>query len=130
MTSMTSSSAITVVVIAVIAALAFSGGFALSDWRMALQMQRLSSNNAVLSAANDKCATDTQSVRTAVETLTATTAAREKNAASAMRSAAMEAAKHSSNVKKIRALPPVAPEKQCEVIGKEQIKYVQNRRGN
>lgn len=127
---MISTSAITAVVIAVIAALAFSGGFALSDWRMALQIQRLNSNNAVLSAANDKCATDTQSVRRAMETLTAATAAREKNAASAMRSAAMAAAKHTNNVKKIRALPPVAPEKQCEVIGTEQIKYVQSRRSN
>ncbi|MDQ3186890.1 MAG: hypothetical protein M3Q16_10650 [Pseudomonadota bacterium] len=122
--------AITAIVIAVLAALAFSGGFALSDWRMASQIQRLNSNNAVLSAANDKCATDIQSVRMAMETLTATTATREKNAAMAMRSAATAAAKHTNNANKIRSLPPVAPAKQCEVISTEQIKYVQSRHQN
>lgn len=122
--------AITAIVIAVLAALAFSGGFALGDWRMASQVQRLNSNNAVLSAANDKCATDIQSVRMAMETLTAATASREKNAAMAMRSAASAAAKHTENAKKIRALPPVAPVKQCEVINTEQIKYVQSRHQN
>lgn len=120
-------STITAIVIAVLVALAFGGGFVLGDWRMASRMQRLNSDNAVLSAANDRCATDIQSVRMAMESLTATTAAREKNAASAMRSAAAAAAKHANNVKKIRALPPVAPGKQCEAIDKEQIRYVQSR---
>ncbi|MGH8684710.1 MAG: hypothetical protein ACREUM_05085 [Nitrosospira sp.] len=119
--------AITAIVIGVLAALAFSGGFALGDWRMASQVQRLNSNNAVLSAANDKCATDIQSVRMAMETLTAATATREKNAAMAMRSASAAAAKHTDNAKKIRALPSVAPVKQCDVINTEQIKYVQSR---
>ncbi|SCY26458.1 hypothetical protein SAMN05216420_10440 [Nitrosospira sp. Nl5] len=122
--------AITAIVIAVLAALAFGGGFALSDWRMASQIQRLNSNNAVLSAANDQCATDIQSARMAMETLTATTAAREKNAARAMQGAATAAAKRTDNAKKIRALPPVAPAKQCEALAVEQIRYVQSRHQN
>jgi hypothetical protein len=122
--------AITAIVIAVLAALAFGGGFALSDWRMASQIQRLNSNNAVLSAANDQCATDIQSARIAMETLTAATATREKNAARAMQGAATAAAKRTDNAKKISALPPVAPAKQCEAITVEQIRYVQSRHQN
>lgn len=121
---------ITAIVIAVLAALAFGGGFALSDWRMASQIQRLNSNNAVLSAANDRCANDIESARMAMQTLTTTTEMREKNAAKAMQGAETAAAKHKDNAKKIRALPPVAPAKQCEVISAEQIRYVQSRHQN
>lgn len=122
--------AITAIVIAVFSALAFGGGFALGDWRMASQIQRLNSHNAMLSAANDKCATDIQSARIAMEALTTSTAAREKNAVMAMRGATAAAAKHSNRAKKISALPPAAPEKQCEAISTEQIKYVQSRHQN
>lgn len=121
------SPAITAIIIAVLVALAFGGGFALADWRMALQVQRLNSDNAMLSVANDKCATDIQSVRTALQTLTATAAAREKNASQAMRRAAPVAAKHTGNARKVRSLPPVAPERQCEMISREQISYVESR---
>ncbi len=124
---MISTPAITAIVIAVLVALAFSAGFALSDWRMASRIQQLNSNNAVLSAANDRCATDIQIVRAAMNSLTATAAAREKNAANAMRSATTAAAKHTGNAKKMQTLPPAAPEKQCEVVYVEQIKYVQSR---
>ena len=127
---MISTPAITAIVIAVLVALAFSGGFALSDWRMASRIQQLNSNNAVLSAANDRCATDIQSARMAMDALTATAAAREKDAAKAMRSATTAAAKHTGNAKKLQTLPPVAPEKQCEVVYVEQIKYVQSRHHN
>lgn len=67
------SPAMTAIVIAVLTALAFSGGFALSDWRTSVRVQRLNSNNAMLSAANDKCATDIQSVRMALEALVVAT---------------------------------------------------------
>jgi hypothetical protein len=124
------SPAITAIVIAVLAALAFGGGFALSDWRAAAQIQRLNTNNAMLSAANDRCATDIQSVRMALEALTVATAKREKDAIKAMRGAAIAAATHTGNAKKIRSLRPVpaaTPGKQCEMINTEQIQYVQSR---
>src|SRR6187455_510263 len=126
------SPAVTAVVIAVLAALAFGGGFALSDWRGAAQIQRLNTNNAMLSAANDRCATDIQSVRMALEALTVAAAKREKDAARAMRAAATAAATHTGNAKKIRSLRPVPLErgKHCEAIATEQIQYVQNRRSN
>ena len=101
------SPAITAIVIAVLAALAFGGGFALSDWRTTAQIQRLNTNNAMLSAANDKCATDIQSVRMALEALTVAAAKREKDAVKAMRAAATAAATHTGNAKKIRSLQPV-----------------------
>ena len=118
---------ITVILVAIFAALAFTGGYFVSDWRSESQMQRLSSQNAVLSAANEKCALDIQSVRTAMSTLTEVAAEREKNAAEAMRHATAAAAKHTSHAKKIRTLPSVAPEHQYEAITREQIEYVQSR---
>jgi hypothetical protein len=127
---MISTPAITAIIIAVLVALAFSGGFALSDWRMASRIQQLNSNNAVLSAANDRCATDIQSTRTAMDTLTAAATARENEAAKAMRGATTAATQHTANAKKMQVLPPAAPEKQCEVVYVEQIKYVQSRHPN
>ena len=124
------SPAVTAVVIAILAALAFGGGFALSDWRAAAQIQRLNTNNAMLSAANDKCATDIQSVRMALEALTVAAAKREKDAVKAMRAATTAAATHTGNAKKIRSLRPAPAAtlgKQCEMISTEQIQYVQSR---
>src|SRR5690348_13895289 len=109
------------VVIAIFAGLAFTGGFTVSDWRSASQIQRLNSENAMLSAANDKCTVDIQSVHKAMDELAASSARREKDAARAIRRAEADAAKHTNHAKKIRALPPVKPEYQCEVIVKEQI---------
>ncbi|MEO8991834.1 MAG: hypothetical protein ABI284_01455, partial [Nitrosospira sp.] len=111
---MISSPAIIAIVLAIFVALAFSGGFAVSNWRSASEIERLNSSNAVLSAANDKCAVDIQSVRGAMAALAAVSAVRDKNAAMAMRRAESTAAKHSDRAKKITALPPVALEHQCE----------------
>src|SRR5687768_4802556 len=127
---MFSSPAITAAIIAIFAALAFSGGFAVNDWRSAAEIERLNSSNAVLSVANDKCAVDVQSVRKAMDALTATSARREKNAAMAMRSATAVAAKHTKRAKKMRTLSPVAPAHQCEAVTREQIEYVEGRSQN
>lgn len=127
---MISSPAIIAIVLAIFVALAFGGGFAVSNWRSASEIQRLNSSNAVLSAVNDKCATDIQSVRSAMDALAAASAVRDKNAAMAMRRAGSVAAKHTNSAKKIIALPPVALEHQCEVLTREQIEYVKSRRQN
>ena len=81
------SPAITAIIIAVLAAVAFTGGFAVSDWRSAAEIRRLNSDNAMLSASNNKCASDIQSVRAAMDALTTASMTREKNAAVAMRHA-------------------------------------------
>lgn len=127
---MISSPAIIAIVLSIFVALAFGGGFAVSNWRSASEIQRLNSSNSVLSAANDKCATDIQSVRGAMDTLAAASAMRDKNAAVAMRRAESVAAKHTNRAKKIISLPPVALEYQCEVLAHEQIEYVKSRRQN
>lgn len=61
------SPAITAVLIGIVAAFSFGGGFALGDWRMAPRVARLSSDNALLSAANDRCAVDIEKARVAIE---------------------------------------------------------------
>jgi hypothetical protein len=120
-------SRITVILVAIFAALAFTSGYLVSDWRAEAQVQRLSSQNAVLSAANEKCALDIRSVKAAMSTLTEVAAEREKSAAEAMRQAAATAVRHTRQARKIRAFPPVAPEHQYEAITREQIEYVQSR---
>jgi hypothetical protein len=122
------SPAITAIVIAVLGAVAFTGGFAVSDWRSAAEIRRLNSDNAVLSASNNKCASDIQSVREAMDALTTASMTREKNAAIAMRHAGAAAAKHANRAKDIRSRPSVAPPYQCEAIMREQAAYIQTRR--
>ncbi len=124
---MFSTPTILAVVIAVSAALAFTGGFAVSNWRSSGQIQRLNSDNAVLSATNDKCVVDIQSVHSAMDALEATSARQKKQAARAMRGAAADAAKHKNRAKKLSALSPVKSEHQYEVIAREQAEYVQSR---
>lgn len=127
---MISSPAITALVIAIFVALAFSGGFVVSNWRSASEIQRLNSHNAVLSAANDQCALDIQSVREAMNAVRATSIRREKDAAIAMRSATKLAVKHVKRAKKMSLLPPVASEHQCEAVTREQLEYVKSRHLN
>ena len=122
------SPAITAIIIAVLAAVAFIGGFAVSDWRSAAEIRQLNSDNALLSASNNKCASDIQSVRAAIAGLTTASMSREKNAAAAMQQAGTAAAKHVSRAKDIRSRPPVAPQYRCEAITREQAAYIQTRR--
>ena len=88
------SPAITAIIIAVLAAVAFIGGFAVSDWRSAAEIRQLNSDNALLSASNNKCASDIQSVRAAIAGLTTASMSQGKNAAAAMQQAGTAAAKH------------------------------------
>jgi len=122
------SPAITAIIIAVVAAVAFTGGFAVSNWRSTAEIQRLNSDNAMLSASNNKCASDIQSVHAALDALTTASMKREKNAAVAMRHAGAAAGKHANRAKDIRSRPPVAPQYQCEAIMREQAAYIQTRR--
>ena len=115
------------IVLAVFVTLAFSGGFAVSNWRASGEIQRLNSSNAVFSAANDKCATDIQDVRKAMDAVTAAAVVREKAAKVSMVTATRKADVHTAKAKQIKALPPVQIDKQCEAIKAEQIDYVRER---
>ena len=125
---MISSPAIIAIVLAVFVTLAFSGGFAVSNWRASGEIQRLNSSNAVLAAANDKCATDIQDVRKAMDVVTAAAEVREKAAKVSMVVATRTADTHTAKAKQIKALPPVKIDKQCEAIQLEQIEYVRERK--
>ena len=124
------SPAITAVLIGIVAAFSFGGGFALGDWRMASRLERLSSDNALLSAANDRCAMDIEKAGIAMEALRTTAIARGKNAAKAMQVASKAAVRHTKAARKIQSLPPVEPEHQCERMIAEQMEYVRDRHQN
>jgi hypothetical protein len=124
------SPAITAVLIGIVAAFSFGGGFALGDWRMASRLERLSSDNALLSSANDRCAMDIEKARVAMDALRTSTITREKNAARAMQAASKTAVRHVKAAKKIQSLPPVEPAHQCEAMTAEQMEYVRRRHQN
>ena len=109
------------------AALAFGAGFAVSDWRWAAEIERLNSANTMISAANDRCATEVQAVRASMDALTTASARREKDATQAMRNATTEAGRHATEAKRTRSLPTVAAGQQFEVLAREQVEYVARR---
>jgi hypothetical protein len=121
------SAGVAAIIVAVFSALAFCGGFIVSNWRSASQTHQLTSRNTMLSAANEKCEADIESVRAAMSAMTASIASREKKAVNAMQQAAATAAMYTNRAKKIRSLPEVPSEHQYEVIAREQIEYVQSR---
>jgi hypothetical protein len=124
------SPAITAVLIGIVAALSFGGGFALGDWRMVSRLERLSSDNALLSTANDRCAMDIERARVAMDALRNATITREQNAAKAMQTASKVAVRHTKAARKIQSLPPAKPEQQCQKMTIEQMEYVRGRHQN
>lgn len=119
---------ITAIIIAVLTALAFGSGFAVSDWRDGRKVEQLQSDKAILRAANDKCETDVQRVKQAVQAMESVAAEREKQAAEQMQDAVPLVKQHQARITKIKALPPVKLDMQCEAIIQEQIEYVKTRR--
>ena len=124
------SSTVQAILIVIFAIGVFTGGYVVSSWRSAAQVQRLSSENAMLSEAKKKCFLDIQSVQNSMKALTQTAAEREKNAAKAIEGASSAAAGHTNRAKRIRTLPPIASERQYEAITREQAEYVQSRRND
>ncbi|SDA27264.1 hypothetical protein SAMN05216315_13253 [Nitrosospira sp. Nsp18] len=117
--------AITAIVITIFATLSFGGGFVVSDWRSSKEMQRLSSENAVLRAANDKCATDVVTVRAGVKEVTDALDAKKQAADAAMKDAQYSAGKHSTLAEEVNSLPVRPDETQCQAVEREQREYVQ-----
>ncbi|SOD42387.1 hypothetical protein [Nitrosovibrio sp. Nv4] len=126
---MFASPAITAIIIAVFAALSFGGGFVVSDWRSGKEVQRLGSENVVLRASNDKCATDIGTVQAGVKEVTDALEAKELEAQAAMKLAQVSAKKHSDLAAELRNGLPVRPgETQCQAVEREQREYVGGRR--
>jgi hypothetical protein len=110
---MFASPAITAIVIVIFTVLGFGGGFAVSDWRSGKEVQRLSSENAVLRAANDKCATDVVAVRAGVKDVTDALDAKKRAADAAMKDAQYWASKHSTLADEVNSLPVRPDETPC-----------------
>jgi hypothetical protein len=121
------SPAITAIIIAVLATLAFVGGFAVSDWRSAAEIRGLSSDNAILGAANQRCETDINAVRSGIKTITEAVGKREEAARAAMVNAETQVATHTRAAQATKAAPPVPQDQQCAAIEREQIEYIQKR---
>jgi hypothetical protein len=121
------SPAITAIIIGVVAALAFGGGFAIADWRKSGELERARSESKLLTASNNKCAEDVHNVNTAVQEMLNTAIDRERKAAQAVKEAEPVIEKRKAAITRIRALPAVRLDMQCEAITQEQIIYVQAR---
>lgn len=122
------SPAIAAIAIAVLTAVAFGGGFLVSDWRSNAQIERLKGKNTILSSSNDRCVLDVANVRAAVIAMEGIAREREKQAEEAMKQAEPIVERHTAKIIRIRSLPSVKPDMQCEAIKAEQIAYVQSRR--
>jgi hypothetical protein len=119
---------IAAIAIAVLAALAFGGGFAVSHWRSSAEITRLTGDNTLLTASNVKCVTDIQSVRSAIKAMEDVAVERERQAEEAMRNVEPVVERRKATVTRIRQLAEVPEDKQCKAIEEEQIAYVQARR--
>jgi hypothetical protein len=124
---MISSPAIIAIVLAVFVTLAFSGGFAVSNWRASGEIQRLTSSNAVFEEANARCATDIAEVRKSIAAVTVAAAERQKAASISMVVATKTADVHTAKARQIKVMLPVQVDRQCEAIRMEQIDYVRGR---
>lgn len=122
------SPAIAIGIAIAIALLSFGGGFAIADWRMSGKVEKLQGNNNLLSDANSKCAVDVQNAQTAMQAMTAVSQERERQAQESMRQAQPQVEQRTATITRIRALPPVPLDQQCEAIKQEQIAYVKGRR--
>lgn len=112
--------------VAVIAA--FGGGFALADWRMSGKVERLNGDNALLKQANGRCASNIQAAAKAVSDLQAAVAERERQAEQSMQQAQPQVEQRKAVITRIKALPSVPVDQQCEAIKREQVAYVRERR--
>lgn len=119
---------ITAIVIGVMALLAFAGGFAVADWRKSGELEKVRSESKLLTASNQKCTEDVRNVNAVVQEMLDAAIEREQKAVEAMKEAEPIAKRHTAKIIKIRSLPAVPLDMQCEAITQEQIAYVQTRR--
>lgn len=113
---------------AVIAILSFAGGYSVESWRKGAEIERLEGTNAELTAANGRCAADIETANKAITAMTNIAAERERQAVESMKQIQPEVQVHAARITRIKTLPQVAPDMQCEAIRQEQIEYVRERR--
>jgi hypothetical protein len=108
--------------------LSFGGGYAVESWHTGAEIEKLKGTNTELTAANDRCVNDIKSANAAVQAMTAVAAERERQAVESMKQIQPEVQVHAARITRIKALPQIAPDMQCEAIKQEQIEYVRERR--
>lgn len=115
-------------ILGAVALVSFGGGFLVSDWRSGGEIENLKGTNTVLQTVNGKCAADVQNAAIAMAAMKHAAQELERQAANSMREAEPHVERRTATITKIKALPSVAPDQQCEAIKREQIEYVQKRR--
>lgn len=123
------SPAVLAAILAAVAFVSFGGGYMVERWHLSAQIEKVTGQNEVLKQANGKCADDIANAQTAMKQIVADTQERERQAADAMQKAAPQVEQRKAVITRIKSLPQVSPDQQCEAIKAEQIVYVQTRRG-
>lgn len=107
----------------------FGTGFAIENWRKGAEIERLKGQNELLQSAGGKCATDIKNVRAAMQAIAAEADERVHQAEEAMNKVEPQVKERTVTITKIKTLPPVPLDQQCEAIKEEQTEYVAWRRG-
>lgn len=121
--------AILAVVVAISSAVAFAAGYLVSNWRDGAQIERLSGQNKMLETVSGKCETDVKNIRGAMQAIQAEAEERVRQAEEAMNKIDPQVKERTVTITKIKTLPPVPMDQQCEAIKEEQTEYVAWRRG-
>ena len=119
---------ITVAVLAGTALVSFGAGYVVENWRTSADIERLQGQNTLLQTSAGKCEADIQNVRAAMMAIETASKERVRQAEEAMIQSEPEVRERTVTITKIKELPVVAPDEQCEAIRTEQIKYVKDRR--
>lgn len=115
-------------VLGTVALVSFGSGFALESWRTGAEIEKLKGTNAVLHTVNGKCEQDIQNAAGAMAAMKHAAQELERQAEKAVREAGPQVEKRTATITKIKSLPSVAQDQQCEAIKREQVEYVQKRR--
>lgn len=112
------------IVIAVASAVSFGVGWAVENWRKGAELEKLRGDNAILSSTNSRCEADIRNARAAVRAIQAEAEDRARIAEEAMRQTEPEVKQRTVTITKIKEMPVVALNMQCEAIEQEQAEYV------
>lgn len=122
------SPAITAAIAIALFGIGLGGGALLMHWKASGTIEKLQGNNNQLTDANGRCAADIKSAQTAMQAMTAVSQERERQAQESMQQAQPQVERHIATITRIKAMPSVPIDMQCEAIRLEQIEYVKRRR--
>lgn len=118
------SPALIAVIVAVSSAVSFGAGWAVESWHKGAEVEKLRGDNVILSSTNSRCEADIRNARAAVRAIQAEAKDRARIAEEAMRQTEPEVKQRTVTITKIKEMPVVALNMQCEAIEQEQAEYV------